>query len=224
VAMQAVLGGGIGVLALRLTPYEQRKTYSPDLIRPPGALPERQFLQKCIQCGLCMRVCPTTALHPCGLESGLEGLWTPRLVAKLGYCEYNCNLCGQLCPTGAIQALTLEEKQQTKIGLTTVDTTRCLPYAYGRDCIVCEEHCPVPQKAIYLVEREVTLADGTTRVLKQPQVDADRCIGCGNCESACVFSDRAAIRVTSANESRNPDNQPILPLSSTTGGQSIYGS
>jgi len=223
-AVQAALAGVTGIFLMRLTPQAQEKNYNPELIRPPGALRERQFLQKCIQCGLCMRVCPTTALHPCGFESGLEGLWTPRLIPKIGYCEYNCNLCGQVCPTGAIQSLALEEKQQVKLGLATIDTTRCLPYAYGRSCIICEEHCPVPQKAIYLVEREVRLPNGKTTVLKQPQVDPDRCIGCGMCENVCVFSDRAAIRITSANESRNSDNQPILPMAPESSESTPYGS
>lgn len=219
----AALGGAAALFLFRLTPQAQAKAYRPELIRPPGARPEREFLQRCIQCGLCMRVCPTTALHPAGLEAGVEGLWTPRLIPKIGYCEYNCNLCGQVCPTGAIEPLPLEQKQQVKIGLASVDTTRCLPYAYGRSCIVCEEHCPVSRKAIYVVEREVELPDGTRRLLQQPQVDPDLCIGCGICENVCVFADKAAIRVTSANESRNPGNQPVLPVAPGASSGGSYG-
>ena len=207
----AGLGGVAGLLTFRLPPVAQARKRHPELIRPPGARIERDFLKRCLQCGLCMRACPTNGLQPAALEAGIEGLWTPKLVPKIGYCEYNCNICGQVCPTEAIQPLALEEKQEIKIGLATVDITRCLPYAYGRECIICEEHCPVPTKAIYFVEREVELRDGTTRTVKQPQVDPDLCTGCGVCEWACIFQDRAAIRVTSANESRAPQNQPILP-------------
>jgi MauM/NapG family ferredoxin protein len=204
--------GGVAVLALfRANPQSRGRQYHPRLIRPPGALGEREFLERCTACGLCMKVCPTGALQPAITEAGLEGLWTPRLVPKLGYCDYTCNLCGQVCPTGAIQALTVEAKQQTKIGLASFDTSRCIPYAYGRECIVCEEHCPVPDKAIYVVEVEVEDHDGNRRIVKQPRVDPDRCTGCGICENKCVFTDRPAIRVASANESRNPGNQPILP-------------
>jgi len=202
---------GIGGIALaRMTPVSQQKTYNPALIRPPGARAERDFLQRCIQCGLCMKVCPTNGLQPTLLEAGIEGMWTPRLVPRIGYCEYACNLCGQVCPTEAIAPLPIEEKREVKIGLATFDTTRCLPYAYNRTCLVCEEHCPVPTKAIYFTEKEVRMRDGSTEVIKQPHVDADKCIGCGNCESVCVFKDLPAVRVTSANESRHPDNQPML--------------
>jgi len=210
-ALTAGAGGVASLLLFRLPPEAQAKAIPARLIRPPGARPEREFLQRCLQCGLCMRACPTNALQPAGLEGGIEGLWTPKLVPKIGYCEYNCNACGQVCPTEAIQPLAVEEKQATKIGLATFDRSRCLPYAYGRECMVCEEHCPVPDKAIYFVEREVQLRDGVTKVVKQPQVDPDLCIGCGICEWCCVFQDQAAIRVTTANESRNPNNQPILP-------------
>jgi MauM/NapG family ferredoxin protein len=209
--VSAGVAGLGGVVLSRLSPQSQGQTFNPVLIRPPGACAEREFLQLCVQCGLCMKICPTNALHPTTFEAGLEGIWTPVLIPMLGYCDYECTLCGEVCPTGAIAKLPLLEKKKVRIGLATFDTTRCLPYAYNRDCIVCEEHCPTPQKAIYFVQKEITRRDGTLLVVKQPMVDTDLCIGCGICEKECVFKDRAAIRVTSANESRHPKNQPILP-------------
>lgn len=223
-ALGAVLGGVGGLALMRSNPLSRAQTpnplrpiFHPRLIRPPGARPEREFLQRCTACGLCMKVCPTGGLQPALTEAGLEGLWTPRLVPHVGYCDFNCNLCGRVCPTEAIEPLTLEEKQQRKIGLASFDRSRCIPYAYGRDCMVCEEHCPVPDKAIYFLEVEIQDRDGQTKTIKQPHVDPDLCIGCGVCENVCVFKDRPAIRVSSANETRNPANQPILP-----GGDSYY--
>lgn len=210
-AMGAAVGGVVGLALMRANPQSRGRKFHPRLIRPPGARPERQFLQRCTACGLCMKICPTGGLQPALTEAGLEGLWTPRLVPKIGYCDYTCNLCGQVCPTGAIEPLTLEAKNQTKIGLACFDTSRCIPYAYGRECIVCEEHCPVPDKAIYAVEVEVQDHEGNVKIIKQPRVDPDRCTGCGICENKCIFTDRPAIRVFSANEARNPANQPILP-------------
>jgi len=107
--------------------------------------------------------------------------------------------------------LALEDKQTRRIGLATIDRTRCLPYAYDRTCLICEEHCPVSPKAIFFVTADVQTSDGRSRQLKQPHVEPDRCIGCGICEHVCVFKDRPAIRVTSANEARHSGNRAILP-------------
>ncbi len=84
------------------------------LIRPPGSLDEPHFLDRCIRCGDCMKVCPTNALHPAAFEGGVEGLWTPILVPRIGYCEPNCVLCSQVCPTGAIWEITVAEKTGTR--------------------------------------------------------------------------------------------------------------
>lgn len=208
----AAAAGGLAALAFfRATPQARGKKYNPALIRPPGARPEREFLQRCTGCGLCMKVCRTGGLQPTLIEAGLEGIWTPRLVPLIGPCDHTCNLCGQVCPTEAIRPLSIEEKQQTKLGLAAFDTTRCIPYAYGRPCIICEEQCPIPDKAIYAIDTEVKGRDGQVTTIALPHVDPDKCIGCGVCENVCPLNDRPGVRVMSANESRNPDNQPILP-------------
>jgi len=219
----AVIGGIGGVWTMRITPQARARTYHPLLIRPPGARAEREFLQRCIQCGMCMKVCPTNGLQPTWHEAGLEGVWTPMLVSRLGYCEYECNLCGRVCPTEAIEPLPLEVKKKVVIGLAAFDKNRCLPYAYDRNCMVCEEHCPIPTKAIYFVEKEVVTRAGEMIVLKEPRVDPELCIGCGICEGVCPFKDLPAIRVTSAGESRHLRNQPILPGGSGVGDDGFYG-
>jgi NAD-dependent dihydropyrimidine dehydrogenase PreA subunit len=122
-------------------------------------------------------------------------------MARLGYCEYNCTLCGQVCPTGAIRELRLEEKRQTIIGLAIFDKNRCLPYARGEECLVCEEHCPTGKKAIVFDERDVTYG-GVTRRLKQPVVVKNLCIGCGICETKCPVEGVSAVRVVHEGESR----------------------
>jgi ferredoxin len=88
-----------------------------------------------------MRVCPTGALQPALSEAGLEGLWTPILLPRLGYCDFACNACGVVCPTQAIPLLSLEEKRQQVIGKAYIDENRCLAWADHIDCIVCEEMC-----------------------------------------------------------------------------------
>lgn len=217
--LASIAAGGGGLAMMSMTPQAQGKTNNPVLIRPPGSRPEQDFLQRCVRCGLCMQTCPSGGLQPTWGEAGLEGLWSPVLVPAIGWCEFECNACCQVCPTEAIVPLELPEKKKTKIGLAIIDTTRCLPYAFGRECIVCEEHCPIPDKAITFVFDEAIQRDGSVRTLKFPRVDPDRCIGCGICETKCPFQDKAAIRVVSANEDRNPDNQPLLP-----GGEEFYQS
>ncbi len=194
----------------RLTPVLKRASLK--LIRPPGSLAENKFLAKCVKCGQCMRACPTNGLQPARGEAGPEGLWTPHLVPKIGYCEYYCSLCTQVCPTGAIQKLTIEEKNEIKIGSAWINKSRCIPYVLGKPCIVCEEHCPVSPKAIKLVEVETRLPDGKTVIQKGPVIDLETCTGCGICENKCPIMDDPAIRVTSVGESRSERNQLLLQI------------
>jgi MauM/NapG family ferredoxin protein len=160
------------------------------VIRPPGAVEEAGFLNTCVRCGNCMKVCVTNGLQPVMLESGWQGLWTPRLVPEIGYCEYNCTLCGQVCPTGAIPRLSREAKKQVRMGLARVDRSLCLAWAHNEPCIVCEEHCPVADKAIKL---DIVRVHG--RDVSRPVVDRALCIGCGICQNKCPVSPERAIRV-----------------------------
>lgn len=154
-----------------------------------------------------MKVCLTNGLQPTLFEAGIEGVWSPVLVSRVGYCQYYCTLCGQVCPSGAIRRLSQGEKEKTKIGLAFIDETRCLPYAHGIPCIVCEEHCPTPKKAIWFEEAVVIDRNDRKRRVKQPRVDIDLCIGCGICEYKCPVIDQPAIYVTSIGESRSEQNR-----------------
>ncbi len=165
------------------------------LIRPPGAVNEQEFLGRCTRCGECMKVCITNGLNPTLLEAGIEGLWSPKLVPRQGYCEYNCSLCGQTCPTGAIQELPIEIKRKTKIGLAYIDRNRCIPWRKYVDCLVCEEHCPVPDKAIKFKITEKINIKGEKVSVKEPHIIENLCIGCGICENKCPVENSAIITV-----------------------------
>ncbi len=141
------------------------------LIRPPGALDEDRFLDRCIRCGQCMRICPSNIIQPALLEAGIQGLWTPVVNFRLGRsgCQPNCIACGQVCPTAAIRPLGLDEKLglgefnaqgPVRLGTAFVDRGRCLPWAMGRPCLVCHEMCPVSPKAIFTRTVFETLRDG----------------------------------------------------------------
>ena len=142
-----------------------------------------------------MKICPTNALQPLGFEGGLSKIWTPRLVPRVGYCEYNCKLCSDICPTGAIKKMTLKEKQSTQIGMAYINTSRCIPYLRRESCMVCEEMCPIPEKAIKYRERTIK-TDYGEEILKMPYIDENLCIGCGICENKCPVKGGTAIYVT----------------------------
>jgi len=189
----SMLGAAVGGWALLKT---SPRAHHPDphRLRPPGA-EERTLLSSCIRCGACIRVCPTHGLQLSLTESGLEGLWTPILVPRLGSCDYSCTACGEICPTGAIPPLALERKQQTPIGKAYIDQRICIPWSGRGECIVCEEMCPLPEKAIVLEDRPTTDQSGAVRILQSPVMRHDQCIGCGLCEQKCPVNGEAAIRV-----------------------------
>ncbi len=165
------------------------------LLRPPGVRNEEEFLAKCVRCGECMKVCLRSALYPALAQAGIEGVYTPLLIARLGYCEYNCTLCGQVCPTGAIPDLEVERKKREVIGKAVFDKDHCIPFAKRIDCIVCEEHCPIPQKAIRAEIQTMRGLNGQTVKVRVPYVVDELCNGCGICEYVCPIEGKSAIEV-----------------------------
>jgi ferredoxin len=172
-------------------------------LRPPGALPETDFLRLCVRCGECFGICPQNALHPALFQAGLEALWTPTLVPRIGYCDPACILCGSVCPTGALKPLTpLLKPTAGRPGTAAFDRSRCIPWARGTPCGVCEEMCPVSPKAIEILVVRVHNAEGQMVDVSAPIMRLDRCIGCGLCENKCPVEGQSAVRVTRAGASR----------------------
>ena len=223
--MTGAVAGAALVPAIRTgTLNEPNGRPNPNCIRPPGAQEEKDFLARCIRCGQCIKICPNNALHPSITEAGVEGLWTPVLIPRIGYCESTCTLCTSVCPTGAIRHVTQRRKtepgpDQIRLGTAVINRGRCLPWGTNTPCIVCEEFCPVSPKAI-LVEEETVEIDGQSRRLLKPFVRPDRCIGCGACEHVCPVHDQAAIRVSSVGESRSSTNVLLQRRATEKDGQS----
>lgn len=191
-----LISGGSVLIAFPLIKILADKQYiDKKLLRPPGVRYEQEFLNKCIRCGECMRVCTRNALHPSLSKAGAEGIWTPMLIPRIGYCEYYCNICGKVCPTGAIKLLSVPDKIKWKIGLAEFNHKKCIPWSQNINCSVCEEACPVHDKAIKLIEKEVEREDGTKEIVKYPYVSEPLCIGCGICENKCPVEGESAIRV-----------------------------
>jgi len=171
------LASGIAIIPImRLGGYTQQN-WNPALIRPPGALPEPDFLSRCIKCGQCMRICPTNIIQPAELQGGLEAVWTPALNFRIGSsgCQLNCIACSHVCPTAAIRPISLDEKLgrgeftelgPIRLGTAFVDLGRCLPWAMDKPCIVCQENCPVSPKAIHVKEHFNTVREGVLQVYR----------------------------------------------------------
>ena len=183
----AVAAGVVAVPLTRLGSLARR----PDefLVRPPGAQTEAEVLSRCIRCGQCMKVCLTNGIQPVLWEAGLEGLYTPRLIPRLGYCAYSCNLCGQVCPTGAIptdrfllraeRCLTYHNELPADVPFSpTLDPAwhNCLI-----GCMVCQLACPANKevrnrygKGESFTEEETALMLRGVSVDQVPRLTADK--------------------------------------------------
>jgi polyferredoxin len=188
--LYSVAGGvGLGFL-VRHTPAAALQGKR-QLIRPPGALPEAEFLRTCIRCGECMKACVTNTLQPCVADAGLEGIWTPKMELRFAACEQNCNVCGKVCPTQAIRSLSLDEKNHAKVGTAILKKESCLVWAQDKLCLICDEICPYNA----IVFRTI---DGYRR----PIVIPSHCNGCGFCETRCPVQGDSAIVVVPHDEIR----------------------
>ncbi len=177
------LGAGAGLAMASMIeakthvlPGERGLLWDKSCIRPPGAVPEPEFLARCERCALCMKACPTNGLQPDIFQSGTAGLFTPLLAARRGPCEPGCRACGQVCPTGAVRNLTLRDKQWAKVGTAVVHRERCLAWEQGKRCVVCQEVCPYGSV-------ELLTTPGIS--VPVPFVRAEKCFGCGYCENHC---------------------------------------
>ena len=188
--LYSLAGGlGVGFLATQ-TPFTLLQSKH-QLIRPPGAIPETEFLRTCIRCGECMKSCLTNTLQPCLWESGFSGLWTPKMETRLAPCDQNCNVCGKVCPTQAVRSLPLEEKTHAKVGTAVLRKELCLVWAENKICLICDEICPYNAIVFRPVEG-----------YRRPVVIASKCNGCGFCEQRCPVKGDSAIIVVPNGEIR----------------------
>lgn len=157
-------------------------------IRPPGALPEADFLAACVHCGLCVQACPygTLSLAEWGQEAALG---TPFFTPRETPC-YMCKdvPCAKACPTGALDS-EIPSIRDANMGVAVlVGHETCLNFK-GLSCGICVRVCPIRGEAISLEPMEVN-----GRKVEIPVVHSGKCTGCGTCEKQCVLG-HAAIRV-----------------------------
>lgn len=148
-----------------------------DIILPAGAISKDRFANKCYNRNLCVQNCPNKILVKAD-----ENFSAVHIDYEKGekFCKFDCNKCGNVCPTGAIKRLSLEDKQNTRIGMAMIIEDKC------HKCNACASACP--KGAIIKVEG------------KAPMLNAQKCIGCGACKATCYHE---AIEIFSVKEQKN---------------------
>ena len=183
-SIAAAAGGGC-VLALGAGLYSrQASALPPQAIRPPGALPEADFLAACVRCGLCVRDCPYHTLKLADLGEPVA-TGTPYFTARHVPCEMCEDIpCVKVCPTGALDR-SLTDITKARMGLAVlIDQENCLNFL-GLRCDVCYRVCPVIDKAITIETRHNPRSDRHAFLI--PTVHSEACTGCGMCEKSCVL-------------------------------------
>ncbi|QTA81648.1 4Fe-4S cluster protein [Desulfonema limicola] len=165
----------------------------PGLLRPPGSLPEPDFLALCVRCGECMAVCPTNTLQPLWFKAGFTGIFSPAITPRRRYCDPRCSRCGQVCPTGAIQELLPDQRIWAKTGTAVILRQKCLAWEHQKSCMVCDEVCPF---------NAIEFKKEPGNPFAVPHVKEDKCAGCGYCEHFCPVQNQAAIVISPMGELR----------------------
>lgn len=153
----------------------------PFALRPPGALPERDFNAKCIKCGQCVVACPYDTLRLAAPGEPIP-IGTPYFKPR----ETPCYLCEDIpcksaCPSGALGA-DFSEIEEAEMGLAVlVDQEHCLSWR-GLRCEICYRECPLSGDAIRVENHP---RKSSKHALFVPVVVSDHCTGCGICEKAC---------------------------------------
>ena len=188
----ARVAGGAGAFSLMMGLFaRQAQSLPAQVLRPPGAGAEADFLAACVRCGLCVRDCPWPTLSLSGVGEDVP-VGTPFFIAR----KYPCEMCDDVpcvkaCPTSALDH-NLTSIDDARMGLAVlVDQETCLNFQ-GLRCDVCYRVCPLIDKAITL-KRQHNERTGA-HAMFIPTVHSDTCTGCGKCERSCVL-ETAAIRI-----------------------------
>ena len=139
------------------------------LLRPPGAISERKFLQACSHCDECIHACPKDAILRAPKKMGFLVFNTPYIDPLRNPCVMCTDLpCISACPDEAL--LPVQNLTDVNMGYAILDKKKC--QAYGDTfCQQCVIDCPVPG-AIYQVD-------------DKPIIDKNICTGCGVCMRSC---------------------------------------
>lgn len=145
-------------------------TKRPPLLRPPGAISEKLFLQACTRCDDCSNACPKDAIQKVPRKFGFLIMDTP----YIDPIKVPCVMCTELpcipaCQEGALMPVP-GGPPDVKMGYAILDKKKC--QAYGHTfCQQCIIDCPIP--------------GAITQKNDQPTFHKDICTGCGVCVRSC---------------------------------------
>ncbi|MDI6743743.1 MAG: 4Fe-4S dicluster domain-containing protein [Thermodesulfovibrionales bacterium] len=154
------------------------------IIRPPGALPEKEFRAKCISCGVCVNVCHTMkydAIAVAGIKD-IRNFGTPYIKDMRDFpCEL-CMECPKHCPTDALKNL---KKEKVTMGMALIDFGLCFGWN-GDVCLSCSKACPMGANIFDFYNGEWG---------NQPYIN-ENCVGCGLCVKYCPLGGSAIKVIT----------------------------
>ncbi len=155
---------------LRRPAEESETEEEEDFIRPPGASSDDAlFLSACDRCQLCSEACPYDVIKHSGVVDGeMEG--APYMEPEVDPCRWCSDMpCIKACPSGALSFQ--EDGSVAPIAKVKLNMNTCLTQD-GILCDTCSYRCPQSVRAIKMVGRS-------------PQLDVDKCVGCGLCAFYC---------------------------------------
>lgn len=150
----------------------------PAAVLPPGAVDREWFNRLCVGCGACVKACP----EKCIVQStAFKTFGQPQLDFRHGHCLLLCpQRCAAACPAGALKVRENVSRRDLHLGHAIWKKDLCIRTTDGVECKACSRKCPVGAIAI---------------VKGWPQIDKDKCIGCGACEHVCPARPQPAIIV-----------------------------
>ncbi len=148
-----------------------------EILRPPGALSETEFLETCHRCSNCVNNCPADAIQPIqSRDANLAN--TPYIDPDYQPCVICDSLaCMYVCPSSALQTVFAED---IRMGIAIFHAETCLR-ANAVDCTYCVDSCPIGENAIKLAN------DGLI------EIHDTGCTGCGVCQYACPTSPKSIV-------------------------------
>lgn len=142
--------------------------------RPPWALAEPAFAERCDGCGDCLGVCAPGVLVR-------DNAGRAAVDFSRGACTF-CGACADACPTGALVRTDSAEPWTLRASVTGA----CLS-ARGTACRTCEDAC----------DESAIRFRPLTRGRALPVIRGQACTGCGACVAPCPV---AAIRIAPVHE------------------------